>query len=333
MFTAVAMMGQSWIGIPSRLLNNIRRSSARHPFIWGGELMIVTTALWALAFAAPLAIPSASSIEIAMGRFIVYGLISVGLFGFGRFAALPGPLIRRAVAYALAGNVVYYVLLVAGIQLGDATMAVLIIGMLPVTVALAGRTGKPRNPLGTVIGPLSVFGAGLFLFNAAKTDFFRDLGALSPVAIVCVTASLVMWTWYAVSNARFLRSTNTISETDWSSVVGIASLGIALLGLPLGWAFGLARNPLSLDLAELFDVAVWSVILGGGSTWFGTVLFNRASKLLETSILGQLIVFEAVFGVLYVFVFSGSAPSAWSLAGICIALMGVWWSVRSVERS
>jgi len=76
------MMGQSWIGIPSRLLNNIRRSSARHPFIWGGGLMIVTTALWALAFAAPLAIPSASSIEIAMGRFIVYGLISVGLCAF-----------------------------------------------------------------------------------------------------------------------------------------------------------------------------------------------------------------------------------------------------------
>ena len=279
-----------------------------------------------------ISVPSASALEIAMGRFIVYGLISVGAFGLARFVALPKPLVRRALAYALTGNVVYYVLLVAGIQLGDATMAVLIIGMLPVTVAFAGRFGSARGSLRSAAWPLFIFLVGIALFNAAKTDFFRDLGVLSLPAIICVTASLAMWTWYAVSNARFLQSTDEISGQDWSSIVGIASLGVALVSLPMGWVLGFVRNPASIDPGELGAIALWSLILGGGSTWLGTVLFNLASKQLNTSILGQLIVFEAAFGILYVFIFSGVAPSGWGLAGISIALVGVWLSVRSVQH-
>ena len=332
MTTSSLMLGRWWNGTLSGLGEVVRAAYAQHPFFWGCSLMIVTTALWALAFAAPLAVPSASSIEIAMGRFIVYGLISLGAFGLARFATLPRSLIRRALVYALTGNVVYYVLLVAGIQLGDATMAVLIIGMLPVTVAVAGRIGTPRGSLRTAAWPLFVFLAGVALFNAAKTDFFRELGTLSLPGTICVTASLTMWTWYAVSNARFLQSTDKVSGKDWSSIVGIASLGVSLISLPLGWALGFARNPVSIDPGELGAIALWSLILGGGSTWLGTILFNVASKKLDTSILGQLIVFEAAFGILYVFVFSGVAPSGWGLAGIIIALVGVWLSVRSLQQ-
>jgi len=316
-----------------RLREKVRAAYAQHPFFSGCSLMIVTTALWALAFAAPLAIPNASSIEIAMGRFVVYGLISAGVFGFARFATLPGRLICRALVYALTGNVVYYVLLVAGIQLGDATMAVLIIGLLPVTVAFAGRIGMPRGSLRAAVWPLTVFLIGMALFNAAKTDFFSDLGTLSLPGIICVTSSLAMWTWYAVSNARFLQSTDEVSEKDWSSIVGMASLGLALVALPFAWVLGFARNPMLINPGELGMIAIWSLVLGGGSTWLGTVLFNLASKKLETSIMGQLIVFEAVFGILYVFAFSGTAPSGWGLAGIGIALIGVWLWVRSVHQS
>lgn len=315
-----------------RLGETARATYAQYPFFCGCSLMIVATALWALAFAAPLALPSASPIEIAMGRFVVYGLISVIAFGLARFAALPRPQIRRAIVYALTGNVVYYVLLVAGIKLGDATMAVLIIGMLPVTVAVAGGISTPRGSFRAVGWPLFVFLVGIVLFNAAKTNFFRDLGALSLPGIICITASLTMWTWYAVSNARFLQSTDKVSGKDWSSIVGIASLGIALISLPIGWTLGFARNPMLIDPAELGAIAIWSLILGGGSTWLGTILFNLASKKLDTSILGQLIIFEAAFGILYVFIFSGVAPSVWGLAGIIIALVGVWLSVRSIQR-
>ena len=211
-------------------------------------------------------------------------------------------------------------------------MAVLIIGMLPVTVAFAGRIGMPQGSLRSVAWPLTVFLAGIALFNAAKTDFFRDLGTLSLPGIICVTSSLVMWTWYAVSNAHFLQSTDKVSEKDWSSIVGIASLGVALVFLPLSWMLGFARNPMLIDPGELGVIAIWSLVLGGGSTWLGPVLFNLASKKLETSILGQLIVLEAAFGILYVFIFSGAAPSGWGLAGISIALVGVWLSVRAVQK-
>jgi len=332
MTPSLVMLGRRQVSWHLSLSEAIRAAYAQHPFFSGCSLMIVTTALWALAFAAPIAVPSASPIEIAMGRFIVYGLISAGAFGLARFAALPRSLIGRALVYALTGNVVYYVLLVAGIKLGDATMAVLIIGMLPVTVAIVGQMGMPRQSLRAAFWPLVVFSVGMVLFNAAKTNFFQDLNEFSILGIICVMSSLIMWTWYAVSNAHFLQSTDDVSGKDWSSIVGIASLGVAIISLPLGWTLGFARNPMLIESGELGAIALWSLILGGGSTWLGTILFNHASKMLETSILGQLIVFEAVFGILYVFAFSGVAPSGWGLAGIGLALIGVWLSVKSVQN-
>lgn len=314
----------------SRLVALAHTSFVQYPLLWGSGLMVVTTALWALAFVAPLAVTDASSIEIAMGRFIVYGLISACSFGLSRFNSLSWALKRRAFAYALTGNIVYYILLVAGIQLGDAVMAVLIIGMLPVTVAIAGRSKSNPGSFQNLTLSLLIFVLGIVLFNAAKTDFFRDVRTISPASIVCVATSLAMWTWYAVDNARFLKSMVSISEKDWSSIVGIASLGVAIPVLPFGWLTGFARNPMTLDSTELLQISLWSIVLGAGSTWLGTVLFNIASKRLDISILGQLIVFETIFGIAYVFPFTGAAPSVWGLTGIGIALFGTWLSVRAI---
>jgi len=311
-------------------IGKIKTACGQHPFFVGFFLMLATTALWALAFVAPLSLPEASAIEIALGRFIVYGLLSLGILGVGRLIRLPRGMLGRAALYALTGNIVYYLLLVFGIQLADATLAVLIIGMLPVTVSIFGNIGRDTAILRRLALPLTIFAAGIITFNLAKTNFLQDTSDFSVPGILCVCASLVMWTWYAINNARFLQTTREITASEWSSVIGAVSLVIALVALPLSWGFGLARNPGDLSLPELWDIALWSVILGGGTTWLGTVLFNTASKLLSTSLLGQLIVFEAVFGTLYVFVFAGQSPSVLEFFGISIALLAVWLSVRRV---
>jgi hypothetical protein len=141
------------------------RGDAAHPFFWGIALMMATTSLWALAFIAPLAIPDASAIEIALGRFIVYGLISATAVSLRRIVRLTLPILVQAVVFALTGNIVYYVLLVLGIQLAGATMAVLIIGMLPVTISLCGQLQAGSPALRRLAAPLVLFGLGVILFK------------------------------------------------------------------------------------------------------------------------------------------------------------------------
>ncbi len=306
---------------------------AKFPFFWGILLMLAANSLWALAYVAPLALPEASAVEIALGRFIVYGLLSAALLNLRRVARLPFSVLALAFLFALTGNVVYYLLLVIGIQLAGAAMAVLIIGMLPVTISLVGQLQTDPHALRRLAVPLALFGGGLLLFNAAKTDFFGDVSQLSWIGLLCVLGSLVMWTWYALANGRFLGRTKAVTATEWSSVIGLASLGVAVIALPLSWWLGLARDPTSLSAAEFSKIALWSLLLGGGSTWLGTVLFNKASQLLEMSIIGQLIVFEAVFGMAYLFALSDDLPAPLEVLGITIAIFAVWLSIRQLQSN
>ena len=55
-----------------------------------------------------------------------------------------------------------------------------------------------------------------------------------------------------------------------------------------------------------------------------------ASKLLDLTILGQLIIFEAVFGMIYVFAAIGEVPSVQEITGITVALFAVWLSIRKL---
>jgi drug/metabolite transporter (DMT)-like permease len=299
-----------------------------NPFLLGILLMIATCAVWGLAFVAPIALPDATAIEVTLGRTFAYGLISLALFDLRRAVRLPPRVLGRALVYALTGNVLYYFLLVMGIKWAGASMGVLIIGMAPVTVTVAGRLQQGIGALRPIAVPLALFFAGVVLANTAKTDFSGASPTLAPLGMLAIFAALVMWTWYAVVNARFLQETHLVTAREWSSVVGLVSLAAALAALPIAWATGLARMPTRIPGNELAMLALWSVLLGGGSTWLGTVLFNMASKVLDLTILGQMIIFEAVFGMLYVFIAVGQVPTAQEFAGISLALFAVWLSIR-----
>jgi drug/metabolite transporter (DMT)-like permease len=51
------------------------------------------------------------------------------------------------------------------------------------------------------------------------------------------------------------------------------------------------------------------------------------------SIVGQLIVFEAVFGMFYLFAVSGDLPSPLEMLGIAIAIFAVWLSIRRLQSN
>jgi drug/metabolite transporter (DMT)-like permease len=74
--------------------------------------------------------------------------------------------------------------------------------------------------------------------------------------------------------------------------------------------------------------AGWCFVLGAGASWGGTALFNKASARLPVALTGQLIVFETVFGVGYVFLASGSAPHVIEIVGFTLAILGIWFSIR-----
>src|SRR3954453_11109557 len=78
--------------------------------------------VWGSAFAVPVLLGGWNPVIVTLGRYLVYGLLSASLFTLG--SGGPRRALREhwrtALAFALAGNAVYYLLLVIGIKAAGA---------------------------------------------------------------------------------------------------------------------------------------------------------------------------------------------------------------------
>ena len=102
---------------------------------------VLAGALWGMVFLVPRLLTDFSPLLLSAGRYAMYGLVSLA-------AALPAArsLLARLtredlvalVRLAVVGNVAYYMLLSGAVHLIGIAPSSLIVGVLPVTVTLAG---------------------------------------------------------------------------------------------------------------------------------------------------------------------------------------------------
>jgi drug/metabolite transporter (DMT)-like permease len=296
-------------------------------------------ALWGMVFLVPRLLPDFAPMALGAARCMMYGVVSL--------AALV-PIARRVTAkltradllaltkLSLVGNLVYYVLLTAAVHRVGIGPTSLIVGVLPVTVTLAGRSDHGAVPLSRLMWPLALVMAGIVCINV-------DVFATAPVAaagahtigdklvgVCCAIGALASWTWFAVENARYLRRNDHFDSNHWSVLLGIATgiLGAALwAGL---WLTGKGATDGAADPSGARWHTFWllNVALAIGASWLGTGLWNAASKRLPLTLSGQMIVFETLFALLYAFVYDERWPRPLEAAAIGLLLAGVVWSVR-----
>ncbi|WP_416048769.1 DMT family transporter [Cupriavidus basilensis] len=313
---------------------------------------LLAGAFWGMVFIAPKLLPVFSPWELAIGRYLAYGLVAF-------IAALPlmkriARKLTRADCLALlrqafTGNLLYYVLLAFGVQLAGVGPTSLIIGILPISVTIMGRRDHGAVPLSRLIWPLLVVAAGIACINI---DLFAGGGHAHGAAageavrtvwqrlagVMCAAGALVCWTLYAVDNARYLQRNPQYSGNEWSALYGIStgvvSVVLALLAL-LGWL--VAGD--SLDAAgggrdwQWFWMVNAAVALG--ASLIGNNLWNISSRRLPLTLSGQMIVFETLFALAYGFVFDHRLPRPLEIAAIALLMIGVAWSVRlhAVDKS
>jgi drug/metabolite transporter (DMT)-like permease len=242
-----------------------------------------------------------------------------------------------AAGFAIFGNLLYYALLVMGIQLSGPGLAVPIIGLLPVTVALCGNWRERTIPWGRLAAPLITVFIGLMLVNLSRGGslgaFGGGQGHASALGLLCLIAPVIMWTWYAIANAAFLKRRRDVSASAWASAIGVATLVLTVVLFPFHLIFGsgAASIPHLFVTGDVWLVAFWSTILGLGASWGAAMLFNVASTRLPVALTGQLIVFETIFGVAYVFLADGRPPAPIELAGFALSILGIWLSIRVLQ--
>lgn len=299
--------------------------------MWYGILCgVAAGAFWGTIFVMPRWLADFSPLELALGRYLAYGLITLLLL-----APRLGGLLRRLtrddckvlLRHALAGNLVYYLLLSTGVQLAGVAAASLIIGLLPLSVTLLGRRDHGALPLRQLAWPLALVAAGIVCINVDVFSHAGDHGQPWPVValgMLCASGALLCWTWYAVDNARFLKRNWHYSGAEWSGLYGL-STGIVALAMALAvYAFGAAGGPGGDGVARDW-LRFWSVVtlVALGASVIGNQLWNIASRRVPVTLSGQLLLFEILFGLLYGFIYLRQTPRPLELMAIVLLTAGV----------
>jgi drug/metabolite transporter (DMT)-like permease len=309
--------------------------------MWTGTFFALAAGLmWGLVFIVPLLLPDYPAALQSFGRYLAFGLIALPLAWLDRkrLALLTRADWLEAGKLALVGNIVYYLFLASAIQRAGGPLPTMIIGTLPVVIAISSNLRDHRRdgklPWLRLLPSLALIGCGIALVNQVETAHLRadpaaDIGRYALGALLAVGA-VACWTWYPLRNADWLRAHADRPPGTWATAQGIATLPLALLGY-LGWwgwtalrgdAFPMPFGPRPLDFVALMFA------VGLLASWLGTLCWNQASQRLPTALVGQLIVFETLAALAYAFMLRGQAPQAATLAGVALLVAGVLWALR-----
>jgi drug/metabolite transporter (DMT)-like permease len=307
--------------------------------MWIGILYALAAGLmWGLVFVGPLWLPEYPAALQSVGRYLAFGLIALPLAWFDRahLRKLERADWLEALKLAAIGNLLYYLCLAGAIQRAGGPVPTVIIGTLPVVIAIcANRREKERQlPRRKLLPPLLLIALGLACVNvdelaALRTTANPDYLRYATGAVLAIVA-VACWTWYALRNADWLRDHPAHSPRTWATTQGLATLPLALLGYVLLWGgFQFAGSPFAMPLGPRPGtfIALMAAI-GLFASWLGTLCWNAASQRLPTALVGQLIVFETLAALAYTFLLRGALPPAATLAGIALLIGGVILAVR-----
>jgi len=311
------------------------------PALLGGLLFSLAAGLmWGLVFVGPLMLPEYPAALHTFGRYLAFGLIALPLAFVDRAD------IRRlsrtdwiaAIKLAAVGNVLYYLFLASAIQHAGGALPTMIIGTLPVVIAISAnllnhqRDG--RFPWLKLAPPLVLIVLGIAFVNhvewtalvqnpTADTTRYIKGAALALGAVVC-------WTWYPLKNADWLRGHPDRNPRVWATAQGLATLPLALLGYAAFWLWtSVTHDPLPMPLGPRpLEFMGLMMAIGLFASWLGTLCWNAASQRLPTALAGQLIVFETLAALAYAFWLRGQWPEPLTLTGIALLVAGVIGGVR-----
>lgn len=308
--------------------------------LWSGVAFALAAGLtWGLVFVTPLMLTDYPASLQSVARYVAFGLLCLPLAWLDR--AVLSSLTRSdwidALQLALVGNLMYYTLLASSIQRTGGALTTVIIGTLPVVIALAANgRNQARDghlPWARLLPTLLLIVLGIALVNHdewAMAVAANVQGSSYVWGVLLGVGAVACWTWYPLRNADWLRNHPGRSARAWATAQGLMTLPLALLGFALLWgSMAWTHDPFDMPLGPRPGLFVFLMVsVGLLASWLGTLCWNEASQRLPTALVGQLIVFETLAALLYTFWWRGEWPTQLTLAGVGLLLMGVLWAVR-----
>jgi len=296
--------------------------------------------MWGLVFVAPLLLPAYPAALLSVSRYFAFGLIALPLAWWDRagLRKLTRADWIEALKLSTVGNLLYYLFLAAAIQRAGGPLPTMIIGTLPVVIAITSNLRDARRdgrlPWLRLLPSLALIALGLALVNRDEFEHLRGQARVSvetyALGALLALAAVVCWTWYPIRNADWLRAHADRSPRSWATAQGMATLPLAAAGFFAFWGWNAASGQAFTmpfgPTPGIFLLLMFSI--GLLASWAGTLCWNEASQRLPTTLVGQLIVFETLSALAYAFMLRGTWPGPPTVAGIVLLVAGVIWALR-----
>jgi drug/metabolite transporter (DMT)-like permease len=261
-----------------------------------------------------VAIREVPPLTLAALRFLITALVLLPFaIAAGGLKRLPKPFpILDIVSMAFTGFVLYYAFFNYALESASASQGALIQALIPVGVAITAVIvlKEKLSKMRTAGIALAVLGVAMIVL-AGKSDSASPNPVLGAALMLF---SVVAWSIYTVQVKRLADVEPTVLLT------AIATVG-TLIQLPLV-AIELMQRPEPLAITARGWASV--VFLGAIASGFGLLVYNRALRLLDASLVGTYINLVPIIGVVSAVLFLGESLQGWQIVGSVLALAGVW---------
>lgn len=289
-------------------------------------------ALWGVTFIAPVFLGPFTTLDLTVVRYLIFGILSVAALvalRFNPFRRLDARGWWRIIGLGLAGNTLFYLALSSGVAFAGSAPVALIIGTLPIAMIVAGNLRRKTIAWPRLAGPITVLAAGLgFTGIAARDGGGGAPGPLVPLGIMLGLVAVFSWLAYGIVNAEYLVDNPGTGVILWTSLTG---LGTLITVPPLILAAAVVGRADAVNTGDIGVLLFWGLLLGLGSTWAATWLWNKASSGLSTTVLGLLVVSQTVFAMIFVCLLESRLPTLAETVSILLIVIGVGWGLRATS--
>ena len=293
--------------------------------------------IWGTVYVIPELLSDHSPLWISLLRYAVFGFFCALMLAVKRRDA--ARLSRRdwleAALLGIVGNLFYYWVLSAAVVRIGASLAAVFSALIPLTASLTacltdeGRRGNVKR----LVLPFVLISLGLFLLNSERLELIGTEAAGVTAAeyafgLFLAALSVVIWTWFPLANAAWIRRHPEAPLSVWTAAQGAAVLPVSVIGF---LSLPLLSQGESL-IPDLHGI-VLILFLALACSWGGNLLWNKMSCRLPSVLVGQMIVFETLSACFYESLYLGTVPSAKALFGAAFVLSGVSLSLLLLSES
>lgn len=293
---------------------------------------LTTCALWGLTFVAARAVTPFSVWDLTIARYGIFGLACSLLMMQQRFRPVGLPLHRilTGLLLGMTGHAGYFVCVAFATTLSGAAIPPIIIGTMPVLLAVIANRRDQSAPWRSLGFPLGLIVCGVAIINIATLTAATSSESYSILfGIFASIAALAIWIVYGLVNASVMRAKDAPDALQWTGLQGIGAAIGSLLLLPLA-SFELSGT---VSPTEAYNFIAWALLMGLAGSWLATWCWVIASRRLPLAFSAQLIVAETIFGLLYGFIFEGRGPTIAEMIGATFQITGVCLAVSVFVRS